>query len=68
MKRYTLKELQALKTVFQGHFDDTKIDTGTERVLLSRMTVADGMPYDNQVTVERLVNGNWKTMDQYKAL
>jgi hypothetical protein len=49
---YTLTELEALPTLMVGQTDDLKIETPTHRVWLSRMTVADGMPYPNQVTEE----------------
>lgn len=67
MKRFTLKELERMPTVHEGHFDNVKFDDGKIKVSLSRMTVADGMPYDNQVTVEKLIKGKWKTVDEYKA-
>jgi hypothetical protein len=69
MTRYTLAELSALPTLSQGQADDLKIDTGTDRVWLSRMTVADGMPYDNQVTEEYFnqETGAWETLAQYMA-
>lgn len=58
MKRiYTLAELEALPTLSQGHTDDLKIETENTRVWLSRMTVEDGEPYNNKVTVEKLKGG-----------
>lgn len=65
-RQYTLAELEAMPTISQGHTDDLKNDTGEFRIWLSRMTVADGMPYDNQVTVEKLINGVWTTIEEYK--
>ncbi len=66
---YTLKELEGLKTINQGQADDLKIEDGNIRVWLSRMTIEDGMPYNNQVTVEELdENGSWNTMEEYEAL
>lgn len=67
MEKYTLAELEAMPTIHSGHFDNLKFDDGKNRVWLSRMTVADGMPYDNQVTVEKLIDGNWKTVREYQA-
>lgn len=64
---YTATELEALPTINSGHFDNLKIETSTERVLLSRLTVADGMPYDNQVTHERLIDGVWTTIKEYQG-
>ena len=68
MKRFTLKELQQLKTISQGHTDDLKIKATDTKVWLSRMTAEDGMPYDNMVTVEKLINGRWETVEKYPAL
>ena len=66
---YTLKELEGLKTIMQGQADDLKIEDGNIRVWLSRMTIGDGMPYNNQVTVEKLdENGSWNTIEEYEAL
>lgn len=66
---YTLKELEGLKTMMQGQADDLKIEDGNTRVWLSRMTIEDGMPYNNQVTVEELnKNGSWNTIEEYEAL
>ena len=69
MQRFTLKELHKLETKGQGHTDNLKFDLGGTRVWLSRMTIADGMPYNNQVTVESLdfSTYTWKTVDVYKA-
>lgn len=65
---YTVEELDAMPTISQGHMDNLKVDDGKVRVWLSRMTVADGMEYDNQVTVEELVEGIWTTINEYQAL
>ena len=67
-KGLTLEYLEKLPTLHSGHFDNLKIKEGDVQVWLSRMTVADGMPYDNQVTVEKLVNGVWTTVDEYPAI
>lgn len=67
LRTFSLTELLTLPTLSQGQFDDLKIEKGVTRVWLSRMTKADGMPYNNQVTVERIVNGNWKQLQQYQA-
>ncbi len=68
MRKYTLRELQAMETISQGHTDDLKVKTGDTKVWLSRMTVEDGMPYDNMVTVEKLINGRWEVIEEYPAL
>lgn len=50
----SLAYLESLPTLSQGQADDLKIKTKDTRVWLSRMTKEDEMPYDNQVTVEKL--------------
>ena len=67
MPRYTLAELKKMPTIESGHFDNLMDQTPTMRVWLSRMTKADGMPYNNQVTIERLIDGVWTTVDEYQA-
>ena len=64
---YSKKEIEALPTMSVGQEADLKIDTGKMRVWLSRCTVADGMPYNNQVTVEKLKDGRWLTLEEYEA-
>ncbi len=65
---YTLKELQNLETIESGHFDNLKIDNPKHRVYLSRMTVADGARYSNQVS-EYITNkaGDFCLTNQYEA-
>lgn len=66
--KFTLQELKMLPTLSQSQFDNLKVEIKNKaRVWLSRMTIADGMPYNNQVTIERLINGNWKTVTEYQA-
>jgi hypothetical protein len=68
MRKYTLRELQAMETITQGHTDNLKIKTEDTKVWLSRMTVEDGMPANNMVTVEKLTNdGRWETVEEYPA-
>lgn len=61
----TLKEALELPVISQGHFDNVIQETSEFRVLISRMTVADGMPYDNQISVLQLVDGSWQTVELY---
>ena len=63
----TLDDVWSMKTIHTGQCDDLKIDDGTYRVWLSRVGVEDGMPYENAVTVEQLVDGCWKSVDIYEA-
>jgi hypothetical protein len=64
---WPLEDLKALPTLSVGQDADLKIDQKGVRVWLSRMTVADGAPYDNEVTVEMLVRGGWKTAVTFEA-
>lgn len=52
-RNLTLEYLESLPTLSVGQADDLKIDNGDTRVWLSRMTIDDGMEYDNQVTIEK---------------
>jgi hypothetical protein len=67
MKKFTLRELQQLETISQGHTDNLKIKTEDTKVWLSRMTVEDGMPANNMVTIEKLIDGRWETVEEYPA-
>jgi|WetSurMetagenome_2_1015567.scaffolds.fasta_scaffold59843_7 hypothetical protein len=74
MKRYKLEELKALPVLSQGQTDNLHIEgedeQGKFRVWLSRMTMEDGMPYNNQVTIERYNESTgytWKTVEEYEA-
>jgi len=65
--QFTLAALEAAPTKSVGQADSLKIETGRTRVWLCRCGIADGMPYDNQITVERLVNGRWITSDTFEG-
>ena len=65
---YGLHWLKCQRTLNSGHFDNLKVEEGKVRVWLSRMTRADGAPYDNQVIIEiQNPHGDWKQIDAYKA-
>lgn len=67
-QKYTLAELKEMPTIHSGHFDNLKLDDGNTRITLSRMTIADGMPYNNQVTVlTKDGKGDWKEVRKYEA-
>ena len=66
-RRFTLEQLQTMKTISTGQADDLKYDNGKERHWLSRCTVEDGEPYNNKVTVEHLVDGKWVVTYHYQA-
>lgn len=59
----TENHLRNLPTLLQGHTNDLKIDTGTFRVWLSRMTLldyGDAKPeQDFPIEYERLIDGSW---------
>ena len=55
----TLDELEVIDTLIVGQADDLKIDNEGFRVWLSRCDTYDGMPYDNAVTIEKLIDNRW---------
>jgi hypothetical protein len=63
--RYTAGELDGLPTLTVGQADDLKIDDGHERHWLCRCGIADGMPYERTVTVERCIDGRWTVVETY---
>jgi hypothetical protein len=67
MVRYYLSDLESRETLAVGQADDLKISTSTVRVWLSRASIEDGEPYDNKVTIERLVKGSWQVDCIYPA-
>lgn len=75
--QYSLKELEAMDTIEQSQFDDLKHQGIFERVWLSRMSIEDGQPYNNQVTIERSKiyfsrgkrkSTRWEITEQYEAI
>lgn len=65
--RPSAAELRRLPTISESQTDNLKIDNGRFRAWLSRMTTADGMPYNNQVTIEELQAGRWVTVEEYEG-
>lgn len=63
MRTYTTAELAELPTLFSAHFDDLKVDTGTERIWLTRMTPEDGAQY--QIHHEEYKNSEWMASRSY---
>jgi hypothetical protein len=65
-----LKTITKKKVIEQGHTDDLIKSTPTSRIWISRLTIADGMPYDNQVTEEKYNThkGKWETVKVYEAV
>lgn len=65
---YTAADLENLPTLSTSQADDLKIDDGNTRVWLCRCGVADGMPYDNQITIEELdSHGRWVVVATYEG-
>jgi len=65
MKHYTARYLKGLPTLCVGQSDSLKIEKATERVWLARTGVADGEPYENRISHERLIDGRWETVESY---
>lgn len=68
MIKFSLTVLNKLNTISSSQFDNLKLETDCIRVWLSRMEIADGMEYNNQVTIEELENGKWTITEQYEAI
>ena len=49
---FTVVELNEMPRLRSGHFSNLVYDDGQYRIWLSRMTVADGAPFDNVIEVE----------------
>lgn len=64
----SLEELEELPVLCQGQADDLLIESDTERVWLSRCSTLDGEPWDNKVTVERLIAGSWIEVELWEAV
>lgn len=63
--RISAADLADKPTLAVGQADNLKIDTGQTRYWLCRCGIEDGMEWENTVTVERLINGRWETVDTY---
>ena len=64
---YSKIELGAKQTLCVGQADDLKIEEDGRRVWLSRCGVADGMEYDNMVSVEEYIGNQWIVTETYPA-
>ena len=64
-KRYTADELRELPTLCTGQASNLKIDDGETRVWLCRCGIEDGMPFDDMISIERLINGRWHRGEEY---
>lgn len=69
MNRYSARALRQRPTLAIGQADDLKVVEEVNgkhyRVWLCRCGIADGMPYNNAVTIEVLTDTGWKTVTQY---
>ena len=66
-KRFTATMLRTFPRISSGQFANLHIDTGKSRVWLSRTTVEDGAPYNNQIIEETLRGGRWVTTAEYEG-
>lgn len=64
---YTLAYLESLTTLSTAQADNLKIETENTRVWLCRCGIADGMPFENMVTIETLKEGRWEVLTTYEA-
>jgi len=65
MYKFTAEELEKMDTICESQADDLKFEAPNVRVWLSRCTIEDGEPFNNKVTVEKLVDGCWTEYDVY---
>ena len=56
-------KIRRMHTISQGHTDNLKAESGGVRIWVSRMTVADGAPCDNQIMVEKLIEDRWELLE-----
>ena len=63
----TLKEVKKMPVIRQDHSRNIVAEDTLRRVSISRMTIADGAPYNNQVTIEIMLNNEWRVVVQYEA-
>ncbi len=66
MRQYTVEELEAMPTLAVGQADDLKVDTGEERVWLSRCGAEDGQIY--RIGHEHLIDGRWVVVSEYEPV
>ena len=65
--KLTTKNLLDMDTLVQTNFADLKVDDDNRRVWLSRLTKADGEPFDNTVYIEQYSYGKWKVTGFYSG-
>lgn len=69
--KYTKSELENKRTLSVGQASNLKVEDYDHnppmRVWLSRMTVADGMPFNNAIEVEYYLDGRWIEVERYEG-
>jgi len=63
----SLEELENMETIVIGQADDLKIDDGRFKVWLCRCGIEDGMPFNNAVTIEAVIDGKCFEILMYEA-
>lgn len=64
----SLSDLEDMEVIEEGYTADLLINDGRFKVWLERVGVDDGMPYDNAVTIETVIEGKWIEVLMYEAL
>lgn len=65
-KKRTLREIRSMPIIRTSQYDDVLFENEKYRMWLSNMTVDDGAPYNDQVTVEEYIDGKWVIIMQYE--
>lgn len=64
---YTTAELKAMPVIEQGWTDNLHYHADGVKYWLARGDRTSGHPFDNTVTIERLVDGRWITVCEYNG-
>jgi hypothetical protein len=62
----TLSKAKEFPILHSGHCENIIFENEKYRVTISRMTIQDGMEYNNEITVLKLVKGLWKEINKYE--
>ena len=62
---FELNDIKEQEVLHSGQFDNLMFDNYKMRVWLSRMTIGDGAPCNDEITVELLENGRWVTKHSF---
>jgi hypothetical protein len=66
LKDFSREFLLSLPTLHVGHFDNIKLESKKYRILVSRLTKADGARVDNEVIILKLNSSyNWVEINKY---